>query len=299
MQTIHDNGLLHQDIKLANIMTKKGRIKIGDFGLAMKRYPKNNEDCVAGGTPGYMAPELENSGEPTIRSDIYSLGAVFQKMVSHLKDVPQRWQQVISKATARNPFERYSSAIRMLNDIEGNESEPEDDEDGIKGDKRKQRFVLPFAIAMICGLLFGTVYWREDISQGIGELFRTPEQKVTLLKEEARGHISRKEYEQAIKLLQEKPNPELQTLLSEAKTGLLKETSGLEPEIALTKLKKAARLFIPPDAEVHYQIALTYSHLENLEAALPEAEKAYKLNEKNETYRNLLETIKHGLYQDD
>jgi len=194
VQHIHDNGLLHQDIKLSNIMMKDGKIKIGDFGLAMKRFPLNSEDCVPGGTPEYMAPEVEKGGNPTIRSDIYSLGAVFKKMVSGLNDVPRKEQKVISKviskATARVPFLRYGSAMKMLNAIEGN-----------KGPILTPLIVI---LLIICGLglIFGTVYWGDDLYQSCAP---EREYKTQLLKE-------------AIALIP------------------------TEPEMALPKLQKAAEL---------------------------------------------------------
>jgi predicted Ser/Thr protein kinase len=76
----HDRGVLHRDIKPSNILlTKKGRVKVADFGLA-KRLGADVTITETGqplGTPLYLPPEVAR-GEPfDRRSDLYSLGATF------------------------------------------------------------------------------------------------------------------------------------------------------------------------------------------------------------------------------
>ncbi len=74
----HAKGIIHRDIKPANIMvTKEGRVKVMDFGLAR---PVNASLTMTGevlGTPYFMAPEQAKGEELDGRSDIYSLGATF------------------------------------------------------------------------------------------------------------------------------------------------------------------------------------------------------------------------------
>jgi len=125
VQHIHESGFVHQDIKPGNIFLKDGKIKIGDFNLAMKMLPKKSEIISPGGTSGYRAPEITKGKLPTRRSDIYSLGCTFKEILSYCVDddddesIPKRWSKVISKATSQNPFGRYSSAQSMLKAIEG------------------------------------------------------------------------------------------------------------------------------------------------------------------------------------
>jgi serine/threonine-protein kinase len=76
---LHANGLVHRDVKPANILFTGGRPKLADFGLARgdsrPGYPTLTEAGTAIGTPAYMAPELVSGGRATFASDVYALAA--------------------------------------------------------------------------------------------------------------------------------------------------------------------------------------------------------------------------------
>lgn len=79
---IHENGFVHCDIKLQNILVfHDGEIKIADFGLAKKTGEKKRRfECR--GTPLFMSPESVNDGEYESPADIWALGCAVVEMVT-------------------------------------------------------------------------------------------------------------------------------------------------------------------------------------------------------------------------
>ncbi len=86
---VHDAGLLHRDIKAANVMrAEDGRIVLMDFGTGWELA--DGSDAGLAGTPLYLAPELLSGGEPTVRSDIYSVGVLLYHLLTRSYPVPAR-----------------------------------------------------------------------------------------------------------------------------------------------------------------------------------------------------------------
>ncbi len=81
----HERGVLHRDLKLANIMLDgHGRVRITDFGLAIAVEDEAQATEIAG-TPAYMAPEQLAGKGATVRSDMYSLGLVLYEIYTGKK----------------------------------------------------------------------------------------------------------------------------------------------------------------------------------------------------------------------
>ncbi|MDD2370729.1 MAG: Stk1 family PASTA domain-containing Ser/Thr kinase [Firmicutes bacterium] len=139
----HKKGVIHRDIKPHNIMiNKNGEVKVMDFGIARITDQGTTmtitNDIV--GSVHYLSPEQASGAEITELSDVYSSGIVFYEMltgrlpyegqnpvsiaVNHIQgglippkdiieDIPQEVENIVLKATMRDPKKRFKSALDM------------------------------------------------------------------------------------------------------------------------------------------------------------------------------------------
>jgi len=87
LQYLHSQGVLHRDIKGANILTNKhGEVKLADFGVAIKSSALTGEtgedDIDVVGTPYWMAPEIIQMSKPTEACDIWSVGCTIIELIT-------------------------------------------------------------------------------------------------------------------------------------------------------------------------------------------------------------------------
>ncbi len=98
LNAAHKNGVIHRDVKPANILFRKdGTPLLTDFGIAKKLSASVDELTRTGtflGSPNYMAPEQAEAGPIDGRADIYALGVIFYEMLTGRK--PYQSQSVIN-----------------------------------------------------------------------------------------------------------------------------------------------------------------------------------------------------------
>ena len=146
---IHKLNIVHRDIKPSNIIIDENdKIKLLDFGIA-KDYSNDPNLTVVGqsvgGTPMYMSPEHISNAKITVQSDIYSLGVTFWNMLTgkapyqglslakiyskiENEELPpiekiypfasKKLNDIIKKATAKDPKKRYDSCLSFMRAIE-------------------------------------------------------------------------------------------------------------------------------------------------------------------------------------
>lgn len=147
MELAHKHNVIHRDLKPQNIlMDEKGNIKIADFGIAvaLNQSAITQTNSVLGSVH-YMSPEQTRGGMVTKQSDIYSLGIIlYEALTGHVpfngetpvaialkhaeddipslrkqnKAIPQALENVVLKATAKDPRDRYASVAEMKADLD-------------------------------------------------------------------------------------------------------------------------------------------------------------------------------------
>jgi len=145
LDAAHAKNIIHRDVKPSNILfDASGESFLSDFGIAKSQSIKDGDGSWVVGTPAYMSPEQVRDDKLDGRSDIYALGVTLYRLLTQelpfggdttsalirahentpipdIRDVkanlPVIWQEVINKAMAKDPNDRYSTASEFARDV--------------------------------------------------------------------------------------------------------------------------------------------------------------------------------------
>ncbi|MEW1955024.1 protein kinase [Terrabacter sp. NPDC080008] len=150
LSAAHRAGVVHRDIKPGNVMVRPdGTVKVTDFGIAQaKGLASLTETGTVMGTAAYVAPEQAQGRPSTPATDLYSLGVLLFQMLtgavpfegdtpvavamrhldepmplpsSRVADLPAKLDEVVTRATAKKPADRYRDADAMADALRGRE----------------------------------------------------------------------------------------------------------------------------------------------------------------------------------
>jgi serine/threonine-protein kinase len=144
----HRHGIVHRDVKPANVMiTKNGAVKVMDFGIARAMHDGQSsmtQTAAVIGTAQYLSPEQARGESVDARSDVYAAGCVLYELITgeppftgdspvavayqHVREDPSppssvnpavapELDAVVLKALAKGPANRYQSAAEMRSDL--------------------------------------------------------------------------------------------------------------------------------------------------------------------------------------
>jgi len=111
LKILHALGIVHRDIKPSNLILQGDKIKLIDFDAARIFSADKSEDTNFLGTKGYAPPEQFGYGQTDPRSDIFSLGKTFQKLLG--KNCTGNLKKILLKCTELDPKNRYQTVDEL------------------------------------------------------------------------------------------------------------------------------------------------------------------------------------------
>jgi len=154
IEAAHSNNIIHRDVKPQNIIiSKEGKVKVTDFGIA-KATSSNTISTNVMGSVHYKSPEQARGGFSDAKSDIYSLGITMYEMITgelpfdgdstvsialkhlqedilppseHVADIPNSLEQIILKCTQKSADRRYANVSQLTRDLKRSLQDPDGD----------------------------------------------------------------------------------------------------------------------------------------------------------------------------
>lgn len=145
LDAAHAKNIIHRDIKPSNMLfDSTGEAFLSDFGIATSQAIADDDGEWLVGTPAYMSPEQAQGKKVDGRSDVYALGVTLYRLLTgqlpfssdsatslinaHVDlpipdirsvkaNIPSVWQEVVSRAMAKDPQDRYASAGDFARDV--------------------------------------------------------------------------------------------------------------------------------------------------------------------------------------
>jgi eukaryotic-like serine/threonine-protein kinase len=146
LDAAHAKNIIHRDVKPSNILfDNTGEAFLSDFGIAKSKTITDDEGEWLVGTPAYMSPEQVKGEKVDGRADVYALGVMLYRLLTgqlpfssdsttalinaHVdlpipdvrtikSNIPAVWQEVVAKAMAKDPNDRYPTAGDFARDVE-------------------------------------------------------------------------------------------------------------------------------------------------------------------------------------
>ena len=196
---IHEQGIVHRDIKLGNVLlSSDGHVVLSDFGISRLFSERLRSDVKAVntmvseaatsarlmmGTQGYMAPEVARGEEATPAADSYSLGVMFvylltgiwyepgSKVFKLLETLEYRWIDVLPRLLSENPAERPTNLSELVETLRrASVAEPEKGKEP-EPPRRKRRvfFALAGAAAVVAAAIGYFVFSQRSATAAIDD----------------------------------------------------------------------------------------------------------------------------------
>ena len=193
----HRHGVVHRDIKPANVfLDARGRVKVGDFGIARLEDSDLTQTGVGLGSPGYIAPEVLRGGRADARSDLFALGVLAYALFAGRRafsgdtretlavqvleaqpppprgvrpELPAAVSDAVMRALGKKPEDRQASVAQFLQELRAEATvagRPGATQTigrpaSARSPQRARRWVLAALLLLLLGSLAGLLAWRD------------------------------------------------------------------------------------------------------------------------------------------